>query len=203
MTTRTGKIASLPYAIREELNNRLRNGQRGPDILPFLHLYDPTINPQNLTNWRQGGYLDWLKDQTYLDKIRQRSEATRRELEAGGLDVLDKAIYDLACNLAEADIEPAKAAAAIATLKTAVTSAERVKIASRRADLADQALQIERQKFQIHACEKFLEWYRDQRAQQIAESNLPRAQQIAELRKTFFADVDALEKAGTIQLPTA
>ena len=37
MTTRRGKIARLPLAVREELNSRLRNGEPGKDLVLWLN----------------------------------------------------------------------------------------------------------------------------------------------------------------------
>src|SRR4051794_1220467 len=71
MTTRTGKIARLPLALREQINQRLADGEPGPDLLAELNGLEPVrqmlaaqfdgkpINAQNLTEWKQGGYRDW------------------------------------------------------------------------------------------------------------------------------------------------
>ncbi|MDR3401545.1 MAG: hypothetical protein P4L99_03520 [Chthoniobacter sp.] len=70
--TRNGKIARLPQAVREELNHRLFNGESGTSLLAWLHgrrdvqdvlakeFGGRPINAQNLTEWRQGGYREWL-----------------------------------------------------------------------------------------------------------------------------------------------
>src|ERR1035441_615190 len=69
---RNGKIARLPRDIRSQLNTRLQDGQDGPQVLPWLNSLpevkkvlaarfdDRPINEQNLSDWRQGGYEDWL-----------------------------------------------------------------------------------------------------------------------------------------------
>src|SRR5271166_4326040 len=71
----TGKIARLPRSLRNELNQRLDDGHPTDDLLAWLNqqphvktLIDrefagQPINPQNLTNWRQGGYQHWLEQQ--------------------------------------------------------------------------------------------------------------------------------------------
>jgi len=147
-TTRKGHVARLPYEIREQLNALIRDGATAAELNAFLEQNGhKKLNDQNWTNWRQGGYQDWLKEQAYLDTVRQKHETIRRELEAGGLSVLDKAIFEVATSLADSDIDPTKAAAAIATLKTAVTGDKRVQIYERRAALAEQALNLEREKF--------------------------------------------------------
>jgi hypothetical protein len=77
-TTRTGKIARLPRAIRDELNQRLYNGQKGRDLVAWLNTLPESqaavgtefagkpIRPQNLSEWKQGGYRDWLLHQEAL-----------------------------------------------------------------------------------------------------------------------------------------
>lgn len=57
-------------------------------------------------------------------------------------------------------------------------------------------------RFQQEVCEHFLDWYQDAKAREIADSDAPKADKIAALRKTYFADVDALEKAGKVVIPS-
>jgi hypothetical protein len=80
--TRTGKIARLPREIREALNRRLQNGEPGgqlvawlnaaPEVRQILDLYfsGHAITEQNLSDWRSGGYEDWLRFQDTRDWIR-------------------------------------------------------------------------------------------------------------------------------------
>ena len=75
MKTRNGKIARLHKKIRDQLNHRLQNGQPGPEILAWLnalpsvprilrhHFAGQPILQQNLSQWRKGGYADWLRHQ--------------------------------------------------------------------------------------------------------------------------------------------
>jgi hypothetical protein len=72
LKTRNGKIARLPQAVREELNQRLQNGESGTSLCAWLHSLPEVqavlrrefggrpINAQNLTEWRYGGYAEWL-----------------------------------------------------------------------------------------------------------------------------------------------
>lgn len=71
MNFRIGKIARLPDAIRQEINQRLADGHRGPTILAWLNSLPAVkevlardfdgrpINQQNLSAWRTGGYREW------------------------------------------------------------------------------------------------------------------------------------------------
>ena len=66
--TRNGKIARLPLAIRQQLNQRLQNGELAQDLLSWLnrlpevqatlaaHFAAKPIDESNLTHWKQGGY---------------------------------------------------------------------------------------------------------------------------------------------------
>jgi hypothetical protein len=69
--SRIGKIARLPRHIREELNRRIDDGAQGTQLVAWLNeqpdaqrvLQDSfegrPITEGNLTEWKQGGYLDW------------------------------------------------------------------------------------------------------------------------------------------------
>jgi hypothetical protein len=75
MNARVGKIARLPVAVRDELNRRLHNGALGKNIVPWLNALPEVqrvlaelfggqpIAENNLSNWRRGGFQDWLVDQ--------------------------------------------------------------------------------------------------------------------------------------------
>jgi hypothetical protein len=70
--TRTGKIARLPLAIRDQLNRRLLDNEPGPSLLEWLNslpevqailaaeFASQPVSPANLSQWKNGGYCDWL-----------------------------------------------------------------------------------------------------------------------------------------------
>lgn len=70
--TRNGKIARLPLHIREQLNRRLQDGQQGRKLVAWLNSLPEvraitaaefggrSVREQNLSEWKQGGYQDWL-----------------------------------------------------------------------------------------------------------------------------------------------
>src|SRR4051812_4392231 len=63
ITTRTGKIARLPEDTRHCVNQLLRNGVQYSTISARLaDLGYPGISPQNICNWKQGGFIDWYRD---------------------------------------------------------------------------------------------------------------------------------------------
>lgn len=72
---RTGKIARLPFEVRTEVNGMIR------DNIPYMHIIaflaakkHEGINEQNLTNWKDGGHQDWLKEQGRLEDMAAKRE---------------------------------------------------------------------------------------------------------------------------------
>ena len=148
----------------------MRDGWNGAQLLEWLTAAAPhagRISPQNLSNWRLGGYRIWLKEQERLDQIRARADATRRELEAGGLSAIDKLVYDTAVAM-EGVSDPVKAAGAIAALRNAITQAERARTDAQRARIAQDQADLARKKFQRDTCDLFVKWFADKRAQDVA-----------------------------------
>ena len=94
MRTRTGKIARLPGAVREELNRRLHNGVLGQEIVPWLNELPDVqrvladlfggrpISEDNLSEWRRGGFQDWLLQ----EERRVRIDQLARDYENLGLE---------------------------------------------------------------------------------------------------------------------
>jgi hypothetical protein len=81
--TRIGKIARLPREIRAQLNRRLQDGETGRKLLPWLNAlpeveavlareFDGSpVSEQNLSQWKQGGYREWLAQQEMLAGVRE------------------------------------------------------------------------------------------------------------------------------------
>ena len=77
--SRNGKIARLPAVVREEVNQRLRVGEPGKDLVAWLnslpkvqttlqkHFQGYAVTEQNLSEWRMGGFEDWLDQQASLE----------------------------------------------------------------------------------------------------------------------------------------
>jgi hypothetical protein len=112
--TRNGKIARLPRNIRDELNHRLEDGEPGARILAWLNALPPVqavlsagfgggaVNAQNLSNWRMGGYQDWLKQQERRNLVRELAEnAEELAADAGGVEISNHLSAVLVAELAE------------------------------------------------------------------------------------------------------
>lgn len=74
---------------------------------------------------------------------------------------------------------------------------------SRDQEIKAGQLALARDRYEVDCCTKFLEWLKDAKAREIAESGLSNSEKIAALRKAYFSDVDALQASGTVQLPPA
>ena len=98
--TRTGKIARLPKAVREELNRRLENGEEGKKLVEWLNGLPEVqqivaeefegwvIREQNLSQWKQGGYQDWVAQQEVLE-VASRLQEEGEELSAEGPELTE------------------------------------------------------------------------------------------------------------------
>jgi len=101
--TRTGKIARLPKAIRDRLNQQMQDGVPGKDLVRWLnghfevrdvlleHFNARDITEQNLSEWKQGGFQDWLKHQECRDWARRLGdEAEDLKADAGLLPLMER-----------------------------------------------------------------------------------------------------------------
>src|SRR3954447_21614412 len=93
--SRNGKIARLPKAVREEINQRLEDGATARSMVGWLNGLPEVqalvqsefgghpIREQNLSQWKQGGYEDWVRHQEALALAEHLYEKDE-ELEAQG-----------------------------------------------------------------------------------------------------------------------
>jgi hypothetical protein len=77
---RFGKISRLPRVLRDQLNRRIRDGEKGTRLIAWLNglpevqvILDRNfggrpINTVNFTKWRAGGYRDWHLQHEILNK---------------------------------------------------------------------------------------------------------------------------------------
>jgi hypothetical protein len=84
---RNGKIARLPKATRDMINHMLDDGLPYPVIIDELGQFGEGLNAQNLTNWKNGGYQDYLKIQEMIDRTKAQAEVAAEILrETEGMD---------------------------------------------------------------------------------------------------------------------
>jgi hypothetical protein len=112
--SRTGKIARLPCAVRDALNRRLMDGMEGGRLLAWLNAQfevrevlrrdfaSVPVSRQNLSQWRLGGYQDWLRRQEACERIRAFTEkACALTDAAGNVRLSDRLAALLTAQLAE------------------------------------------------------------------------------------------------------
>ena len=149
---RTSKITRLPETLREELNQRLRNGEPAHIILPWLnarpevialveeHYGGNLISPQNLSDWNLGGYREWLTRQEMRESSKDFAAEATHLAAAGGslLNPLTTAIharYGALLSKMPLDAEVPKA---IQSQLDAVLRVHQALIQDRRSDLIAQ-----------------------------------------------------------------
>jgi hypothetical protein len=71
---RNGKVAKLPKAIRDQINELLLDGVSYLDIIKKIGPPGENLNEDNLANWKGGGYLDWLEERHHVEAIRVKQE---------------------------------------------------------------------------------------------------------------------------------
>ena len=92
--TRNGKTARLPRELRDQLNRRFDKGETGvrleewlnglPEVQKVLEtdFGGRRISEQNLSEWKSGGYRDWLTRQEALSQARDLAADSNELAEA-------------------------------------------------------------------------------------------------------------------------
>ncbi len=92
---RQGKIARLPERVRRRVNEALLDNRTAEEILGWLnvmpevravldeHFGGRDISPQNLSEWRGGGFEEWMEDE---DKIASTKKLADLAIKLAGAD---------------------------------------------------------------------------------------------------------------------
>lgn len=226
-SARQGKIARLPAEIREQINLRLLDGQSGSKLLPWLNALPEVIrlleedaeglriSDNNLSNWRKGGYADWLKRRERLARTKDLADwsvkiatASGGKLAEGGAAILSgqvlEVLEDLTADRTD-DTEkpdPAKIAEALGSIGETLSALrtgdqnnvrlkqndERLDIMRKRLDQTEQSLELERKKFQRSTPEMFLKWAEDERARGILALAINNDEKTERLGQLMFGE---------------
>ncbi|MBR4651770.1 MAG: hypothetical protein IKO72_00260 [Kiritimatiellae bacterium] len=200
------KIGRLPFAIRNELNERIRDGAQGAELLDWLNGLKETkkvlremksgpVNAQNLTDWRSSGYNDWLEDQKDADRIRRLAEVSQTLAAAAGGNVAG-----IGCSIATAKIMDALESAdddKIADLSTALVklragenAAQKVALAEEKNALAKEQLELSRAKFERDTTRLFIKWAQSKDALALAtDKRLGSDEKTERLGRLMFGDL--------------
>ncbi len=204
-SARKGKIASLPRPIRDEVCRRLDDGQSGSVILPWLNAVPQVvliladrwdgkpITDQNLTEWRQGGFRDWLESEARAAKTRALADLSFSYAKASGGDLSEGALA-AAVGRAIETLESLEGNDLNKTL-SALAKARAMELKAREVaqnDLTlaqrDRQLSLEEQKFRRTTADLFLKWYGQEQARQIAEGKQSRTVKMDQLVQLMFGD---------------
>ena len=200
------KIGRLPFAIRNELNERIRDGAQGAELLDWLNGQKETkrilremksgpVNAQNLTDWRSSGYKDWLDDQKDADRIRRLAEVSQTIASAAGGNAAG-----VACNIATAKIMDALEAAddemiadlakALVQLRSSENAAQKVALAEEKNAIAKEQLELSRAKFERDTTRLFIKWAQSKDALALAtDKRLGSDEKTERLGRLMFGDL--------------
>ena len=208
MTTRCyrSKIGRLPFAVRNELNERIRDGAQGAEILDWLNglketrkilreLKSAPINAQNLTDWRSSGYRDWLDDQDRADRIRRLAEVSQTLATAAGGNAAG-----VGCNIATAKImdileaadedQVADLATALVKLRASENAAQKVALAEEKNAIQKEQLELSRAKFERDTTRLFIKWAQSKDALALAtDKRLGSDEKTERLGRLMFGDL--------------
>jgi len=203
---RTGKIARLPLAVREELNARLRENENGQSILTWLNALPvcqerindgksgwdgQPVSDANLSIWRSGGFADWLKDEDRIHKIERLSELSLRVVKASGGNLSEGLLAIAAGKLQEALEAGCEVEFDEETGKETISGVSVDKLTTALAKI--RAMELEAQKLEVKKVEV------GQKGESIALEKAKFQRATAEL----FIDYCADERAKTIALGDA
>ena len=200
------KIGRLPFAVRNELNERIRDGAQGAELLDWLNglketkkilreMKSDAVNAQNLTDWRSTGYKDWLDDQKDADRIRRLAEVSQTIATAAGGNAAG-----VACNIATAKIMDALEAAdddmiadlskALVALRAGENAAQKVALAEEKNALAKEQLSLSRAKFERDTTRLFIKWAANKDAIALAtDKRLGSDEKTERLGRLMFGDL--------------
>jgi hypothetical protein len=94
--TRKGKIARLPKAVRDRLNEMLLDGVTYAEAIQALGEDGKDLTEDNISNWRKGGYQDWLEEQKDRDDLHLQEEYTLQLVKENDNTTLNEAAIKMA-----------------------------------------------------------------------------------------------------------
>jgi hypothetical protein len=101
--THIGKIGRLPKSIRDELGRRIEDGEPGKELVKWLNglsgvqrvlkeqFGGRAVTEQNLSEWKQGGHLEWLRQDETRSLVSGLTEQSDDLDEAAdGMEISDR-----------------------------------------------------------------------------------------------------------------
>ena len=207
------KIGRLPFAIRNELNERIRDGAPGAELLDWLNGLRETkkvlremtssrgagpsgpVNAQNLTDWRSTGYKDWLDDQADADRIRRLAEVSQALASAAGGNVAGVGCSIVTAKIMDAlesadEEQVADLAHALVKLRASENAAQKVALAEEKNAIQKEQLELNRAKFERDTTRLFIKWAQSKDAVALAtDKRLGSDEKTERLGRLMFGDL--------------
>jgi hypothetical protein len=236
---RQGKIARLPHALRVQVNQRLLDGEPASTVLPWLNSQPDAIrkweeffegepcSAQNLSQWKLGGFKDWLKELDRVDMLSGLSAYSTNLVKAANGQLADGLAAMAAGEIMtaletvgnilvtggseDADKDPLAGLAVITGAIKKLQDGERKKEDSKRKDeelqlrkdrhtLSKKQLALAEEKFRNQTLEKLLEIAKKPEFQAILTSREPKAVQMQLLHKQLFGEDPTLKEGATVDV---
>lgn len=191
-TPSRGKIGSLPIKIREQVNQRLLNGQVDTEILPWLNALPEVqkrladrfdgvpISPANLSVWRTGPFQLWAAEQKEIEATQRLAELSESLVEASGVRLTagmkaiatGRVMARLTKMNDETDLEALlETVKAVHKLHSADVDDAKLVLDQEKAAHDGRRLELDEQKFKLGVADKLLAYLDDARAKEIAASS--------------------------------
>ena len=165
------------------------------------------ISDANLSIWRQGGFAEWLEDQDRVHRIEKLSELSLRLAKASGGNLSEGLLAIAAGKLQEAleagcevEINEAsgkevisgvsvdKLTTAVAKIRAMELEAQKLEVKKVEVEQKGQALDLETRKFNHLRVKSFIDWMVDEKAKEIATSDMAADTKLEALGKHLFGD---------------
>jgi hypothetical protein len=201
--SRTGKIARLSAVTREEVCRRLLDGQAGSSILTWLnaqedvqrvldaHFGSEPVTPQNLSEWRKGGYQDWLARREKVESLKVLSDyalklakAADGSLAEGAAAIAGGRILELLEAAADEDV--GDLLTSLSALRGSEARMVTARVNQARLSQREREIALAEKTFQRQTCELFLKWFEAEEARRIAQGSASREVKVQSLIPLFF-----------------
>ena len=179
---RTGKIARLPLAIRDELNMRLLDNENGQTILAWLNA-QPVVVERIQGDWKGEPVNDANLSKGLLAANVGKIQKALEQFWDGLRDI----------NSTEEGNDKDQAVTKLLSALTAIRSVEldEQKLDLKRVEIAQkgETLELERAKFRRATAELFCDYCADERAKTIALGDATKDNKVAQLIQLWFGEM--------------
>ena len=213
--TRNGKIARLPRHIRDELNRRLDNAEQGIQLVEWLNSLPEVkqvletqfggrpINEVNLTEWKNGGFLEWQGQQetaALLEDLKSGVDPTAK-ISPGELTeplatavvahyaaTLSRSHVDASDELRQRLRSLSRSLRDVVRLRRSELARQQTQFGQQRLEIERQWLELERQKTDDGQRKKFLELANDAGIHERLTPKMTPEEKALAIKKRFFPD---------------